>query len=172
MFPPLLAVFPDVNFPVVDLLDHVIVDELVNDFTLLGLHLYLGYPARLRHPVERRRRLGLCPQVGCRLVEGHDDTVLRVHVEEAHPVANLEAVEAALLDNAYIEAVACRIHHCGPYTAAGGGTRHQNRVNVHLVEVPDERGPKETTGPTLRNDEILGLGTNLLDNRVTNMLMF
>jgi hypothetical protein len=31
MFPPLLTVFPDVNFPVVDLLDHVIVDELVND---------------------------------------------------------------------------------------------------------------------------------------------
>src|SRR5262245_15271733 len=132
----------------------------------------LGYPSRLRHPVERRGGLSLCPQVCCRLVEGHNNTVLRVHVEKAHPVANLEAVEAALLDNAYIEAVACRIHHCGPYTATGGGTRHQHRVNVHLVEVPDERGSKEATGPTLRNNEIVGLGTNLLDNRVTNMLMF
>src|SRR5262245_2576259 len=112
----------------------------------------LGYPSRLRPPVERRCGLGLCPQVCCRLVEGHNDTVLCVHVEKAHPVANLEAVEAALLNNAYIEAIACRIHHCGPYAAAGGGTRHQHRINIHLVEVPDERGPKEATGPTLRNN--------------------
>jgi hypothetical protein len=62
MFPPLLTVFPEVNFPIVDLLDHVIVDELVDDFMLLGLHLHLGYPARLRCPVERRRGLGLCLQ--------------------------------------------------------------------------------------------------------------
>ena len=138
MFPPLLTVFPDVNFPVVDLLDYVIFDELVDDFTLLGLHLHLRYSARLWYCVEYRRGLGLCPQVCYRLIEGHDDTILRVHVEEAHPVANLEAVEAALLDDAYIETVACRIHHCGPYTAAGGGTRHQHRVNVHFVQVSDE----------------------------------
>jgi hypothetical protein len=42
MFPHLLTVFRDVNFPAVDLLDHVIFDELVDDFTLLDLHLHLG----------------------------------------------------------------------------------------------------------------------------------
>jgi hypothetical protein len=37
-----LTVFPDVNFPVIDLLDHIILGELVDDSTLLGLHLHLG----------------------------------------------------------------------------------------------------------------------------------
>ena len=42
MFPHLLTVFHDANFPAVDLLDHVIFDELVDDFTLLDVHLHLG----------------------------------------------------------------------------------------------------------------------------------
>ena len=42
MFPHFLTVFPGVNFPVVDLLDRVIFDELVDDFMLLGFHLHLG----------------------------------------------------------------------------------------------------------------------------------
>ena len=86
-------------------------------------------------------------------------------------MADLEAIEAALLDDAYIEAVAGRVHHGGPHTAAGRGPGHQHCVNVHLVEVPDEGGPEEATGPTLRNDEILGLRPNILDDRVANVLM-
>jgi hypothetical protein len=39
--PHLLTVFPDVNFPAVDLLDQVIFDELVDDLTLLDLHIGL-----------------------------------------------------------------------------------------------------------------------------------
>src|SRR5262249_59180471 len=132
----------------------------------------LAYPSKLRPSVERRCGLGLGPQICRRLVERHDGTIRRMHIEETHLVANLEAVEAALLDNAYIEAVAGRIHYSGAYTATGGGPRHQYRVNVHLVEVSDEGGPEEATGPTLCNDEVLGLRTNFLDNRVTNMLMF
>src|SRR5262249_22812622 len=132
----------------------------------------LAYPSKLRPSVERRCGLGLGPQICRRLVERHDGTILRVHIEEAHLVANLEPVEAALLDNAYIEAVAGRIHYSGAYTATCGGPRHQHRVNIPLVEVSDEGGPEEATGPTLCNDEVLRLGTNLLDNRVTNMLMF
>src|SRR5262249_30239819 len=104
---------------------------------------------------ERGGRLGLCPQVLRHLLEGHDDAVLRVHVQEAHLVADLEAIEAALLDDAYIEAVAGCVHHSGPHTAAGRGPRHQYCVNVHLVEVPDEGSPEKATGPTLRNDEVL-----------------
>ena len=42
MFPHFLTVFPEVNFPVVDLLDRVIFDELVDDFMLIGLHLHLA----------------------------------------------------------------------------------------------------------------------------------
>src|SRR6266511_4619743 len=116
--------------------------------------------------------LGLWPQVLRHLLEGQDEAVLRVHVQEAHLVADLEAIEAALLDDAYIEAVACRVHHGGPHTAAGRGPRHQHGVNVHLVEVPNEGGPEEATGPTLRDNEILGLRPNILDDRVANMLMF
>src|SRR5262249_27321691 len=93
-------------------------------------------------------------------------------VQEAHLVADLEAVEAALLDDTHIEAVAGRVHRGGPHTAAGRGPRHQHRVDIHLVQVADEGGPEEATGPALSNDDVFGLWSNLLDNGVANMLMF
>src|SRR5712692_9826198 len=131
----------------------------------------LTHSHRLRRSAGRGCGLGLRPQVLCSLREGHDATVLRMHVQEAHFVADLKAVEAALCDDTHVEAVAGCVHHGGPYAAAGRRPRHQRRVDIHLVQVPDEGGPEEAAGAALRNDEIFRLRPNLLDDGVANVLV-
>ena len=86
-------------------------------------------------------------------------------------MADLKAIEAALCDDTHVEAVAGRVHHGGPHATAGRGPRHQHRIDVHLVQVPDEGGPEEAAGAALRNDDILRLRPNLLDNVVANVLV-
>jgi hypothetical protein len=94
-----------------------------------------------------------------------------MHAQEAHSVANLEAIEAALLGDAIVEAVAGRVHYGGAHVATGCGPRHQHSADISFVQVAHEGSAKEASGTALGNDDVGGLWGNGLDDGVTQPLV-
>jgi hypothetical protein len=93
-----------------------------------------------------------------------------MHAQEAHPMANLEAIEAALLNDADVEAVAGRVHDGGAHAATGCDPRHQHSVEISFVQVAREGSAKEAAGAALGNDDVGGLWGNGLDDGVAQPL--
>ena len=110
-------------------------------------------------------------QVRCCLGEGHDQAVRGMHVQAAHPVANLEAVEAARLGDADVEAGAGRVHGGGAQAATGCGPRHQYSADISFVPVAHEESVKEAAGTAFGKEDVSGLWGNGLDDGVAQPLV-
>src|SRR5689334_23193828 len=71
-------------------------------------------------------------EVGLSLLDTHDVRVLDVHVEQAHGMGSLGAIESAVLNEADVETAGVGVDHGRADTAAGGVTTADHRVGALL----------------------------------------
>src|ERR1700676_2384196 len=92
--------------------------------------------------------------------------VLRMHIAKAERMGRLRTIEARILDDGDSIITTERVQHSRAYAATSRSPRNQQRVTAEKCQITLQRRAVKGARLLLLDNDILGLGGNLTNDRV------